>query len=150
MFDRKKFEKMAPGKNLIGYDMYLKKLKIAKSIFGAGNVYSNFVYGIQSLVENNGKSFNSKEENIISLKGVKFLLKEGIIPLYTIYHTNGTNEIGKINIVVEELIDFSLEYGKCVFNSGLVDKNKKGVIFDLGSISNHVYNDAYILNKYYL
>ncbi|MCK9293380.1 radical SAM protein [archaeon] len=150
MLERKRFEKMVPGKNLLGYDLYVEKLKKAKSIFGAGNVYSNFVYGVQSLIKNRGDTFNGKEENDISLKGVKFLLKNGIIPLYTVYHTNGTNEIGDININIEKLINFSLDYGRLVLKSNLVDKDKKGVLFDLGSISNHVYNDAYILNKYYL
>ena len=150
MLDRERFKKMDTGKNLLGYDLYVEKLKKARSIFGTGNVYSNFVYGVQSLIENNGDTFSAKEENNISLEGVKFLLSNEIIPLYTVYHTNGTNEIGDININIKELINFSLDYGKLVLKSDLINKNKKGVLFDLGSISNHVYNDAYVLNKYYL
>jgi hypothetical protein len=146
VYDQTLFEIIAPGKAEYGYNKLLEALKYAVDVFGEGSVYTNLIYGIQSLPHSLDTSkINYKFENEIAMEAVNKLLDYRIVPVFTVYHSSGKNEIGPIKLDKEAMFDFFIEYGKTVYNSNLIPPSRNSVIFSLGSISNTLYNDAYVL-----
>ncbi|MDX3225236.1 radical SAM protein [Streptomyces sp. ME19-01-6] len=141
-FREDQFTKLAPGKAKYGRKRLMEALEYARDTFGNGHVYTNLVYGVQSW-EHSGKPIDFGKENAICLDAVEALLDAGILPLFTIYHTTGKNSMGRISIDEAAAIDFHREYGRLVAASGLVPSNRTGVLFNVSTISNHVYNDAF-------
>jgi hypothetical protein len=140
--------RIAPGKFAYGRERMLEALSRAVSVFGAGNVYSNLVYGVQSLDEElTAGSFDPRVERERCLEATVGLLALGVLPIFTIYHYSGHNRIGPIALDVDEAIRFHREYGRLVDRSDLVPATRTGVLFNLGSITNHVYNDALALAR---
>ncbi|MGY0064953.1 radical SAM protein [Streptomyces sp. LZ34] len=149
VWDPEHYAGMVPGKTRwLGRDGFLRMLEAALEIFGQGEVYSNLVYGIQSLGGvPDGRRFHAEQETDLCLEATEGLTDRGVVPLFTIYHTNGHSKIGNIDISSQELMRFATGYGARTLTSGLVSKERNSVIFGLGSIANHIYNDSYYLAK---
>lgn len=148
VYDKKKFSIVCPGKEEYGYERIIDALCYAVKVFGEGNVYTNLVYGIQSL--NDRLEFNSydpKKENELCLKAVNGLIKKRIIPLFTIYHYGGYNSIGTIELDPEAVFAFFQDWGKAVYGAKLIHKNRDSVLFDRWSLSNSLFNDGFWLAK---
>lgn len=96
------FEDICPGK--IKYDQFVQKLKEAVSIFGFGNVRSNFVFGLQD-----------KEE---MLQEIELLASYGIVADYSIFqpknHTpfqyKSAPDFNDVLDFSDRLVDLYLKY----------------------------------------
>ena len=144
IFNKNLFEVICPGKFSFGYEKIIDALKYSIELFGVGNVYTNLVYGIQSLNKDlNCSDFDLNLENKISLEAVEFLLNLKIIPVFTIYHYGGYNKIGNVPLSSSKLFDFFKELGNLIYNSKLLD-NRETIIFGPLSLSNTVYNEFYM------
>ena len=144
VWEKEKFKTLTPGKFKYGRKKMEKALTEAVKIFGKGNVYSNLVYGIQSF---DGIDYSPEEENQICLEATKSLLDLDVVPLFTIYHSTGKNQIGKISINSDYCIHFFKEYARKVFNKNIVKSNSDSILFNVGSVANHPYNDFFYLEK---
>lgn len=148
VYDKHLFSIVCPGKLEYGYDKIINALEYAVDVFGVGNVYTNFVYGIQSLDSSlNPNSHDSLRENELSLKAVDFMLNLKVIPAFTIYHYSGYNKIGEIKINYEELYKFFINWGERVLKSNLVNEENNSVIFSQMTLSNTMYNDGFLIAK---
>lgn len=146
VFNPSHFEVMCPGKSDFGYDRILKALEAAVEAFGVGNVYTNFVYGVQSLDSSlNPASYNPELENNLSLEAVKQMLARKVIPAFTLYHYAGYNSIGKIELDLDATHSFFREWGNLVFNSEVVPRTQDAVLFSPLSLSNTLFNDGFRL-----
>lgn len=118
------FEYTCPGK--MNYDIFVGKLKEAITVFGKGNVRSNFIFGLQN-----------KDEMLEELEN---LAKYGIVADYSIFQPKRKTEYSnKISPSFEDVL---------YFNNKLVEmylKYKFKPIFctlsSRSSIVNEVYND---------
>lgn len=139
------FARLAPGKAAYGRSRMLAALDHAVEVFGAGRVYSNLVYGIQSLSDElDPTSIDPVAEHDLGLAAAQGLLARGVLPLFTIYHSTGVNRIGQVHLNPAVVLAFHLAYAELVHDSGLVPPQHTGVLFSLGSITNHLYNDALV------
>ncbi|MEK7340171.1 MAG: radical SAM protein [Candidatus Rhabdochlamydia sp.] len=146
IFDPGHFRIVCPGKDDFGYERILKALEIAIEVFGVGNVYTNFVYGIQSLNSSlSPTSYHPERENNLSLQAVKELLARKVIPAFTLYHYGGYNSIGKIELDLDATNSFFREWGTLVCNSGIVPIRQETVLFSPLSLSNTLFNDGFRL-----
>lgn len=73
------FDKYCPGKSDIGYKHILDALDYAVTVFGAGNVWSNFVLGLEPV-----------EETLLFCES---LLKKGIVPSANVLHLDKGNRL---------------------------------------------------------
>jgi len=148
VFEKELFKIICPGKYTYGYDKLIDALEFAVDVFGVGNVYTNFVYGIQSLSPSlNANSYQPELENERSLVAVEKMLERKIIPVFTIYHYSGYNSIGNIRLSAEHTFHFFKEMGEKIFNSGLIPENSSSIIFSTSSLSNTAYNESFLLAK---
>ena len=148
VFEKNHFARVCPGKNEYGYERLLEALEFAIEIFGAGNVYTNFVYGIQSLDEDlNPLSYDSVKENEKALQACEKMLEKKIIPAFTLYHYSGYNSIGKIQLDSDQVFNFFCDWGALVHQSALVNENEPVVLFGPRTLSNTLFNDGYCLAK---
>lgn len=148
VFDRSHFKVVCPGKNDYGYDKIIDALKKAVQIFGQGNVYTNFVYGIQSLnVSLDGSTYNPLKENELAIEATTKMLGIGVIPAFTLYHYGGYNQIGKITLDTLATSIFFKEWGKLVDASQIIAKNEESVIFSPYSLTNTLFNDGFRLAR---
>lgn len=86
------FEEVCPGK--MKYKMFVDKLKEAVSIFGVGNVRSNFVFGLQN-----------KEE---MLDEIKKMASYGIVADYSVFQPKRNTPFqNKLAPNFDDVIDFS-------------------------------------------
>lgn len=140
---------MVPGKaRYLGRDGFLAALEYAVGVFGAGNVFTNLPYGIQSLDHRlDPASFDPDRENEICSESLRQLLDIGVLATFTIYHTTGDNQIGPIKLDLDRMLDFLQEHGRLIWRSGIVPPDRNAIIFGLGSIANHFYNEYYYLAK---
>lgn len=146
VFAKDHFRIVCPGKEEYGYDRILKALETAIQVFGKGNVYTNFVYGIQSLNASlEGASYDPEKENILSLIAVKEMLSRDVIPAFTLYHHGGYNKIGNIQLDIESVRTFFLEWGHLVQAANIIPKHQEAVLFSPVSLSNTLFNDGYRL-----
>lgn len=143
------FPVAVPGKHRhLGRSGFLDALQAAVPAFGSENCYTNLVYGIQSLdITLAPGSFDPARENDICLEATTELLRLGILPLFTLYHSTGANAIGRIRLDDERFFEFAREHGRLVFESGLVPAERNAMVYGLGSIPNHYYNDLFYLAK---
>lgn len=142
------FKTVCPGKADFGYEKILDALSYAVNIFGIGNVYTNFVFGIQSLNKDlDPTSYNSVKEVELSLEAVKGFLERKVIPAFTIYHFGGYNSIGKIPLDAESTYDFFVQWGDLVHKSGLIPYHQDAVLFSPHTLSNTLFNEGYLLAK---
>ncbi|MGD6874233.1 radical SAM protein [Sutcliffiella horikoshii] len=146
ILDENLFNIVVPGKADYGYQRLIDALKYATNIFGKGNVFSNLVYGIQTLPESlETLNIDFIKENQKCLEAVDFLLNINVLPVFTVYHSSGRNEIGKIELEGSKLFEFFEEYGRRIYGSNLIPESRKSIIFSLGSTSNTMYNDGFVL-----
>lgn len=146
IYEETHFNIVCPGKKDYGYDKILKALDVALKIFGAGNVYTNFVYGIQSLNSAlDSASYDPQRENDLSLNAVKGMLSRGIIPAFTLYHYAGYNSIGNLILDTRHTESFFKEWGKLVRDAKIVPKDQDAVLFGTRSLSNTLFNDGFRL-----
>lgn len=114
--------------------------------FGVGNVYTNFVYGIQSLDSSlNPLSYDPERENSLSLEAVKEMLAMKVIPAFTLYHYAGYNSIGKVELNPDATNSFFRQWGSLVSDSEIVPKDQEAVLFSPLSLSNTLFNDGFRL-----
>lgn len=148
VFEKNHFEIVCPGKADFGYENILEALEYAVDVFGKGNVYTNYVYGIQSLNSNlDASSYEPRKENDLCIVAVEELIKRHVIPAFTLYHFGGYNSIGKITLSEDHVHDFFRNWGQIVAESELVPEQKDSVIFSPLSLSNTLYNDGFRLAK---
>lgn len=148
VFEPAHFRIVCPGKAEYGYEKILLALEKAVEVFGTGNVYTNFVYGIQSLNSSlDPQSFNSDKENILSLKAVEEMLSRSVIPAFTLYHYGGYNSIGTLNLDPNSTGYFFQKWGELVANAEVVPSDQEAVLFSFLSLSNTLFNDGYRLAK---
>lgn len=131
------FESLAPGKAAYGRRRIIAALSTAGEIFQRGNVYSNLVYGIQTISEPEGGEADR------CLEAATELLEIGVLPLFTLYHTMGVNKTGEVSLATDEADSFFDAYGLAVRESEMVPSSRTGVLFNVTSITNHVYNDYF-------
>jgi hypothetical protein len=104
------------------------------------------VYGIQSLPPpGTVADWNVEKENIRMLSSMELILDKGVVPTYTVYHTSGRNTTGRIPLSSIGLWEFTREYGKLLWSSGIIDRHRGAVLFTIGSLPNTTYNDGWIL-----
>jgi hypothetical protein len=70
-----------------------------------------------------------------------------VLPLFTVYHYGGLNSIGRIDLDHHRFLEFAREHGRLVHDSHLVPSTRNAMIYGLGSIPNHFYNDLYYVAK---
>ncbi len=146
IFECGHFKVVCPGKAEFGYDRILKALEVAVEVFGVGNVYTNFVYGIQSLNSSlDAASYDPEEENRLSLIAVKEMLARKVIPAFTLYHYGGYNALGNIELDLDCTNAFFREWGRLVYDSKLVPAQQQAVLFSSLSLSNTLFNDGFLL-----
>lgn len=80
VFDPKRFNEICPGKaNNTGYKGFLSAYENAVKVFGAGNVYSDFICGLESI------------ESMIL--GMESMGKMGVVPAANIFHPNPNSKL---------------------------------------------------------
>lgn len=80
VFDPKLFNEICPGKaKNTGYKGFLTAYENAVNVFGAGNVYSDFICGLESI--------NSM------IAGMEFMGKMGVVPAANIFHPNPNSKL---------------------------------------------------------
>ncbi len=148
IFDPRLFEVICPGKAAYGYDRMLAALDAALDVFGPGNVYTNFVYGIQSLDGvDGGRRIDPAREAEVALEATDAMLARQVIPAFTLYHHAGANPIGPVDLDAATVHAFACEWGRRVDAAGLVPPHRSGVLFGLGSLTNTLFNDGYALAR---
>lgn len=146
VFNPSHFHVVCPGKDDFGYERILKALEVAVEVFGVGNVYTNFVYGIQSLDSSlNPTSYDPEQENSLSLGAVNEMLARKVIPAFTLYHYAGYNSIGKVDLNLNATNSFFREWGNLVRDSEIVSSAQEAVLFSPFSLSNTLFNDGFRL-----
>ncbi|HEY0700677.1 MAG TPA: radical SAM protein [Micromonospora sp.] len=137
---------MAPAKYRFGLDQMYAAMTYALRSFGPGRVYTNLVYGIQSLTTTTaGSQWQASKENERALTSVTELLGRSVVPTYTVYHTSGRNLTGRIPLSADGLFEFTETYGDLVWQSNLIDRARGAVLFTIGSLPNTTYNDGWLL-----
>lgn len=148
MYRRDQFKVVCPGKDDYGYDRILQALDCALESFGPGNVYTNFIYGLQSLDQNLvSASFNPLRENQVCVEAVEDMLERRVIPAFTFYHYGGFNSIGKLEIDSDAAFSFFKRWGELVFEANIVPAEREAVLFSTRSLSNTLFNDTFLLAK---
>ncbi|MDR2539898.1 MAG: hypothetical protein LBC45_04840 [Chlamydiales bacterium] len=148
VFNPSLFQIITPGKAEYGYKRMFSALEYAKEVFGKGSAYSSFIYGIQSLpIDLHTSGWNPQIENQKALEAVNGLLDKGIVPLYCVYHYSGHNQIGSLTLNAEALFEFSVQYGKKVYLSGIIPEARDSVVYSSTSVTNTLLNDGYNLAK---
>lgn len=143
--DKRRFAAICPGKNDYGYDRIVDALSAALDVFGRGNVFTNYIYGLQSYESGSARPFDAVEENALAQRAVEFMLNFGIVPAFTVYHESGDNQIGPIALDGDQMWEFFRCWGERLASSGIVQSEAETVIFGPYTLSNTLFNDAYRL-----
>jgi hypothetical protein len=134
------FKLTCPGKDKFGYQKIIDALKYAQIVFGVGNVYTNLIYGLQS-----GRGL--KFENAACYQAIDELLDMLIVPVFTIYHYGGHNQVGHVDLEHTLAQEFFSELGAKLARSNILGARAESVIFSQSSLSNTAYNEAFLLAK---
>ncbi|MDR1238432.1 MAG: radical SAM protein [Propionibacteriaceae bacterium] len=144
--DEQVLQYMAPKKSEIGLPRMFEGLERSINAFGVGRVYSNLVYGIQTIGSKwPAKWLRASDENAAMLQQAKELLDRRVVPTFTVYHSSGRNSTGPIRLSGDGLFRFTIEYGELVRDSGYIDPARGAVLFSIGSLPNTTYNDGWLL-----
>lgn len=93
VWDAELFARYCPGKADYGRGRMLEALKEAVRVFGAGSVWSNFVFGLEPA------------DGLIH--GMEYLASEGIVPGANVFHKDRGAQLGHILVPsTEDIIDF--------------------------------------------
>ena len=92
------FSKYCPGKSELGIDFFENKLKQAVNIFGKGNVWTNFVLGLEPV------------DKLIEV--CRELAKFGIVPGANVLHFDKGNQLDCSRPKKEDVIYFFTELSK--------------------------------------
>jgi len=113
------FERICPGKNhSVGYDRWLASLEQAVERFGAGNVYSAMVTGIELEPEYDPPPLARAVETCLS--GAEDLLGRGVLPIFSLYWPlHGADDAAKLSRLREYFAAVNLGYGKLRRSAGL-------------------------------
>ena len=142
------FEIVCPGKASYGYDRILNALQTAVASFGIGNVYTNFVYGIQSLDHSlSSRSYCPERENDICRDAVSSMLDLGVVPVFTLYHYGGYNSIGAVSLDPYATDAFFRTWGVVLANSAVIPCDRVAALFSSTSLSNSLFNDGLLLAR---
>jgi hypothetical protein len=144
-YDEKALLKLAPAKAKVGIPKMVAAMKYATASFGVGRVYTNLVYGVQSLGVGSDAE-DSAAENRLMLDAADRISAEGIVPTFTVYHSSGRNSTGFIKLSAEALYEHTYRYGQIVWNSGVIDHARQSILFTIGSLPNTTYNDGWVLS----
>lgn len=140
------FRTFAPGKAGYGRKKFFEILEHAVDVFGRGSVFSNLVYGIQSIPLTPPYFYQPEEEEKILLEGLEVLADRGVIVTNTIYHSSGRNILGPIQIDAAACARYHLAYAERIRATGLLSKKslERGVVYGhLGSFPNSLNNEAF-------
>jgi len=125
VFDPALFKKICTGKQLYyGYDKFLQAYEEGVKIFGRGNMYANFVGGLEPLAS--------------MFKGFEYFAKRGIAPSINIFHPDPESEFAYKK---PPSIDYIFELVKT--QSDIYKKNKFVAIFPRGGTRNSLDTEVY-------
>lgn len=80
VFDSKRFNEICPGKaSVTGYKGFISAYENAVKVFGAGNVYSDFICGLESIES--------------MTEGMKSMSEMGVVPAANIFHPNSNSKL---------------------------------------------------------
>lgn len=144
-YDETALIKLAPAKAKVGIPRMVEAMKYATTSFGTGRVYTNLVYGVQSLGVGSDAE-DSEVENRLMLDAAERISAEGIVPTFTVYHSSGRNSTGFIKLSDQALYDYTCRYGRIVWDSGVIDHARQSILFTIGSLPNTTYNDGWVLS----
>ncbi len=102
--DPKLFNKYCPGKSELGYNHILTALEYAIKVFGKGNVWSNFVLGLEPI------------ESILTIN--KVLLEKGIVPSANVLHLDKGNRLDCKVPTYEDVLKYFYELSSLLKNFG--------------------------------
>jgi hypothetical protein len=151
VWSNKQMMSIVPGKHEYGRDNYFRCFDIALKSFGKGYVYTNLIYGIQSIDLESNKKFDQEEEIDILTGAMDTLISKEVILTNTIYHYSGKNKIGSIPLPPSGIEKFHMIYGKKIFESGLVSElcnSKQAVYASIEAIPNSLNNEPFVYHKY--
>ncbi len=127
----KEFSNIIPGKEFsLSYEERIEEIVEAKKYFGGENVYTNYIYGIVP------------EDKL--RKEILEVMRLGIKVYSTLYHSEGINRIGVINLDVVKTFSFY----KWLAENHIKRWGEKPILFDDKSISNHPLNAFVEIAKY--
>ena len=106
------FKSVCPGKErYVGWQRWLDSLYAGAELFGAGNVYTALVGGVEMEPEHGGMSVDEGIAN--ALEGARTLLAHDVIPLWSIYWPLwGTTHPERLAPLREYFERLNAEYGK--------------------------------------
>lgn len=144
--DPRNLRTLAPRKSELGLATMLDALEYSIPVFGTGRVYSNLVYGIQTIGDSwPNQNFSSESENTAMLSQVDELILRGVVPTFTVYHSSGRNKTGPLRLSGDVLFDFTAAYGAAIWASGYIARERGAILFTMGSLPNTTYNDGWLL-----
>lgn len=146
IWDKNIFRAIVPGKATYGYDNMRDALRRAVRTYGESMVYTVLIYGLQSFGNARIGGLDYGLENEMACKSFE-LVDEGVVPLYSVYHTSLRNKTGRIRLSLQHTLEFHRAYAQKLVESNLI-KNRENVVLGLGTVPNHLYNDAYAVARY--
>jgi len=96
--DKEYFKKYCPGKNSLGYDFFIERLLKAVEVFGRGNAWCNFVFGL--------------EPDELLLPVCERLAVDGIVTSANVLHLDKGNSLDCGTPSAERIIRFFYELNK--------------------------------------
>ncbi len=149
-WQEEKFLTFTPGKAGYGRERFFEILQEAVKVFGRGSVYSNLIYGVQSISLTPPYQYDPDMEERILLEGLDALASIDVVLTNTIYHSSGKNKLGPISIDADSLSQYHLAYGKKMNKMDLLTSkcSKRNSVFGrMGSFPNSLNNEAYYVSK---
>ena len=86
------FEKYCPGKAELGYQFFIDRLRYAIDVFGKGNVWTNLVFGLETVEE--------------TLKKCAELTSDGVVISANVLHLDKGNSLDCDVPSTKDVIDF--------------------------------------------
>jgi len=102
--DRESFKKYCPGKHRLGYDFFIERLLKAVEVFGWGNAWCNFVFGLE------------EEAQLLSV--CKQLARNGIVTSANVLHLDKGNSLDCCPPSAAGIIRFFYELNKINLEQG--------------------------------
>lgn len=152
VWEEQQMKNIVPGKYQFGRGNYFKSFDESLKFFGKGYVYTNLIYGIQSIDLNQQvKKYDPDKEMDIISYALDELISRDVILTNTIYHSSGKNTIGKIKLDAQAVEKYHLHYGKRIHESRIVSSlcdSKNAVYASIEAIPNSLNNEPYVFYKF--